>query len=235
MKRNWHRRHTRRHIHHHFERSKKFPVGKIILIVIGILLIVNYWEDISTFFEVENDNQTSSIFSNIPIFKSESERKEECMVAFNRLNEIRGNYGKSTINWDDRAYTLAVARSKDMYERNYFDHVTPEGTCVKDMKSNYGFSNSEYLAENAGGMSYYRKGNVAGDCYEALEGWTTSRGHRYNLLYDMHNSGAIGCYYEICIFLGVHTDPYGLGAGECTTGDEGLAYWESIEKQPGEI
>ena len=122
-----------------------------------------------------------------------------------------------------------------MYERNYFDHVTPEGKCDKDFQADYGFKSYEVIAENAGGMTYYSTGEVSGDCKEAVDGWLTSRGHRYNLLYDEHISGAIGCYKHICIFLGVHNNPYGLGAGPCTTGDEGMAYWETANNQPGEV
>lgn len=155
--------------------------------------------------------------------------------AFDYMNQFRKENGRSELKWDERAYNLAVSRSKDMFQRNYFDHVTPEGTCAKDMKSSYGFSASEVLAENAGGVSYYIGGGpVSSSRREAVDGWISSRGHRYNLLYP-HKSGAIGCYNQICIFFGVHTDPYGLGAGPCTTGAEGLAAWETIGKQPGEI
>ncbi|MCR4335805.1 MAG: CAP domain-containing protein [archaeon] len=163
------------------------------------------------------------------------EREVECKLAFDYINEIRVENNRSPMEWDVRAYKLAVARSKDMWERDYFDHVTPEGTCAKDFKTEYGFSNREILAENAGGMSYYSKGSVAGDCFEAADGWLDSRGHRYNLLYSGHKSGAIGCYNEICVFFGVHSDPYGLGAGPCSTGDEGLEYWNSLPLQSDEV
>lgn len=180
-----------------------------------------------------NGKDTSFISDIGKAFKSEPERKDECTKTFEKLNNARINEGKKSINWDDRAYNLAVARSKDMYERNYFDHVTPEGKCVDDFKIQYGFGNYEFLAENAGGMSSYSKGDVAGNCDEALNGWLESRGHRYNLLYSTHVSGAIGCYYETCVFLGVNND--GFGAKPCTSGEEGLAFWQTVPKQPGEV
>jgi uncharacterized protein YkwD len=172
-----------------------------------------------------------------PEAKPGYEREEECKIAFNYLNEIRRRNGRKELEWDDRAYKLAVARSKDMSVRNYFDHVTPEGTCAKDMKSDYGFKSGEILAENCGGMTHYAGGTPIPETSvnEAVDSWMGSRGHRYNLLYEKHTKGAIGCYKSICVFYGVHNDPYGLGAGPCTSGDTGLAYWESAEKQPGEI
>jgi len=80
-------------------------------------------------------------------------------------------------------------------------------------------------------MEYSKTINVK----EQVDNWMDSRGHRYNLLYSDHKIGAIGCYYGVCVFLGGHTNPYGLGAGPCTTGEEGLEYWENVPIQPGEV
>lgn len=163
--------------------------------------------------------------------------KVEALEAFEYINSLRQMNGRAKITWDERAYSLAVDRSKDMYTRDYFDHVTPEGTCAKDMKLDYGFSRSDILAENAGGMTHYDDGSPISstDVTEAVDGWMGSRGHRYNLLAADHKSGAVGCYKYICVFFGVHQNPYGLGAGPCTTGAEGLAYWEDAPKQIGEV
>ena len=218
-----------------------------------ILLILLFWQTypIQDGFD-SSDSISNENYFNISSIKETSseaveeffievkpgcEREEECKIAFNSLNEIRRRNGRKELEWDDRAYKLAVARSKDMSVRNYFDHVTPEGTCAKDMKSDYGFESEEILAENCGGMTHYAGGTpIPGTSVnEAVDSWIGSRGHRYNLLYEKHTKGAIGCYKNICVFYGVHNDPYGLGAGPCTSGDAGLAYWKRAEKQPGEI
>lgn len=171
--------------------------------------------------------------------KEEERYKTMCIGAFDYVNELRSENGRGQIKWDERVYKLAVARSKDMYERNYFDHVTPEGLCVNDFKGDYGLEGYT-LAENAGAqyegysgspMSYSSYINAK----EQVDGWMRSRGHRYNLMYSRHVFGAIGCYRGACIFLGAHTDNYGLGAGPCATGEQGLAFWESAGRQPGEI
>jgi len=165
------------------------------------------------------------------------ERKADCKEAFDYVNTIRINNGRNKLKWDDRAYELAVDRSKDMFERNYFDHVTPEGTCANEMKGKYGFEFYEILAENCGGMTHYFNGEpIPGENVQnTVDSWMNSRGHRYNLLYEDHVGGAIGCYKWICVFYGVHNNPNGLGAGPCKTGEEGLAFWEQASKQPGEI
>lgn len=220
--------------------------------LIGFILILLIWhayQQSETVFDplIEFDKNDLSSKFNIPsstfnfskLFYIEPEQKNESKDAFVYLNQIRKQNNRRTIGWDDNLYELAVARSKDMYERNYFDHVTPEGKCVKDFKFAYGVERYT-IAENLGAlyegysdidMSFSKTIDVK----EQVDGWMESRGHRYNLMYPDHVKGAIGCYYGVCAFLGANTDPYGLGAGSCTTGDEGLAYWNSVGKQTGEI
>ncbi|MFH1055005.1 MAG: CAP domain-containing protein, partial [Candidatus Altiarchaeota archaeon] len=110
------------------------------------------------------------------------------------LNSIRQDYGRCRIVWDERAYYLAVYRSRDMFDRGYFDHVTPEGECAKDMKGMFGFYSYENVVENIGVLSRYKDGTPVDstDSREALDGWMISRGHRYNLLYQNHVMGAVG-------------------------------------------
>lgn len=155
------------------------------------------------------------------------------------LNKIRAKYDRKPVKWDQKLYELAIYRSKDMYERKYFDHVTPDGKCVKDFKKDFGLS-SYTIAENAGASAYsLDKNNMEYANYanvnDQIDGWLTSRGHRYNLLYAAHILGVAACYKGACVFLGAHKDPDGFGAGPCNTGDEGMAYWRSAEKQPGEV
>ncbi len=165
--------------------------------------------------------------------------KAEAMEALDYLNKIRKQYGRSELKWDDGLHNLGIFRAKDMYERQYFDHVTPEGKCVKDFKADYGLA--EYnIAENGGAVTY---GSYDGkidyasyaDPMAQIDGWMESRGHRYNLLYPSHILGVVACYRGACVFLGANKEYYGLGFGPCTTGEEGLAYWQTVEKQQDEI
>ncbi|MBD3387928.1 MAG: hypothetical protein GF416_02665 [Candidatus Altiarchaeales archaeon] len=170
-------------------------------------------------------------------FQGERDWVGECKNAFEYLNSIRKGYSRTSIKWDERAYYLAVSRSKDMFEKGYFDHVTPEGTCVKDMKGDYGFYSAENLAENIGILRRYKNGMPTSSASPAnsIDRWMTSRGHRYNLLYEHHDRGAVGCYKSICTFIGVNHEPLGLGKGECTNGEVSLLYWQTTGKRPDEI
>ncbi len=189
-------------------------------------------EKIKTEFS-QNSEQITGAFS------IEPENKEEAKEAFIYVNQLREEYGRKKISWNDNLYELAIFRAKDMYERNYFDHVTPEGKCVDDFKAEYGLSRYN-IAENVGAKyegysSYDMQFSLSIDPKEQVDGWMGSRGHRYNLLYPQHVMGAIGCYYGVCVFLGANTEYYGLGYGPCTTGEQGLDYWRTASLKPDEI
>ncbi len=155
------------------------------------------------------------------IQKKEEKAKAESIEVFDYLNNLRSQKGLSKMVWDDRAYKMAVSRSKDMYERGYFSHLTPEGECMFTLKSEFGFKSNEIVAENLGGMTHYGNNEpiASTSIYEPLESWINSPGHNANLFYSKHTKGAIGCYKAICAFNGVHNDIYGLGAAPCSMYD----------------
>jgi len=147
--------------------------------------------------------------------------KQEAKEIFAKINEIRQNYGRKPLAWDDRLYELALFRAKDMVERGYFSHMTPEGKCVKDFKDKYGL-NGYSVAENL------FKGDLRSMC---VDEWMRSRGHRYNLLYP-HKIGAVACYSDICVFLGGNHDGFG---DVCTTAEEGVKFWKKAPRQLYEL
>jgi len=217
-------------------RYRKPLIKKIlyaILLILIFILAINYYENISQY--IENTKQDTSTW--IKSFEQDPERYDECKETFEYINELRLSYNKDKISWSEELYELAVFRSKDMYEKNYFDHVTPEGLCVKDYKKEFSIEQSAIIAENCGGMTHYESGYPikSTTVNEAVDGWMTSRGHRYNLMYSEHTEGAIGCYMSNCVFLGLHYNPYGLGSGPCTTGEEGEKFWIEVPEQEGEV
>ncbi len=165
--------------------------------------------------------------------------KAEALETLEYINELRKQNDRSELKWSDDLYELAIFRCKDMYDRKYFDHVTPDGKCLKDFKADYNLGGYT-IAENAGAVMYGYYGDEVdyasyADSKAQVDSWMGSRGHRYNLLYPTHTLGVAACYKGACVFLGANTDSYGLGAGPCTTGDEGMAFWDGAEKQEGEI
>lgn len=152
--------------------------------------------------------------------------KEDSQKTFDRINQIRQENGVTALLWDDKIYELAKWKAEDLTKRGYFDHVDPDGKCVGQYASNFGLSySSDSFAENIFGYS----SSTWFEQDEAVDSWMESRGHRYNLLFEGHNSGAIACDSKNCVFIG-----QGGSGWVCDTGEAGLAFWNSVGTQPGE-
>jgi uncharacterized protein YkwD len=166
---------------------------------------------------------------------------EQSKESLSYINNIRKQYGKTALSFDDRIYYLAKARGADLDAYNYLDHTNPiTGTCAWSMKSEFGLKANENAAENVYGSKIStNNGLLQNKAYEsgiekdAVDSWLTSRGHRYNLLYSNHISGAIYCSPNSnCVFLGLNSDNFGEG---CHTGTEGFAFWGDVGTQLGEV
>lgn len=170
-------------------------------------------------------------------FKIYPSSEPESRAALNYVNQSRRQYGKREIAFDPRAFSLAVARAKDMRKDNYYDHMNLKtGDCADTMKAAYGFTPNEFVAENINGYPNFSEELFThlkmSPIKEVVDSWLNSRGHRYNLLYAEHTAGAIGCYKDKCVFLGVNTQRFGQG---CHTAEEGKKSWQGKPLQPGEV
>lgn len=94
-------------------------------------------------------------------------------AVLNAMNQERESRGLGPLRLDSRLNAAAADRINDMFDKGYFDHVSPDGTqpfvWVKYRKYSYA-TVGENLAEgyrNAGGV---------------VNGWMNSPGHRANLL-----------------------------------------------------
>ncbi len=130
------------------------------------------------------------------------ERKEESKQAFEySVNELRREKELLEMEWSENTYNLAVFRAKDLYKRDYFEHVTPEGLTVSDYLEEFNIAG--YAGENLGGMAHYPNEEVSGNVRQVVRQWMVSVGHKQNLMDRDHDIGAIGCYKYICVFIGV--------------------------------
>ena len=152
--------------------------------------------------------------------------KEDSQKTFNYINQLRQENGVKSISWDDGIYELAKWKAEDMTKKGYFDHIDPTGNCVGSYAKNFGLGYSpDSYADNLFGYS----SPTWFDQDEAVDSWMNSRGHRYNLLYENHDRGAIVCDSKNCVFIG-----QGGSGWICDTGEAGLVFWNSVGKQPGE-
>lgn len=157
---------------------------------------------------------------------SATHSKEGSMKTFEYINQLRKEHNVSEIIWDDKIYELAKYKVDDMSERNYFDHPDPDGKCPGSYAGNFGLTYpASSFADNLFGYS----SPTWFDQKEAVDSWMTSRGHKYNLLFNGHLKGAFACNMQYCIFIG-----QGGSGWVCDTGDAGIEFWNSVGTQPGE-
>ncbi len=117
---------------------------------------------------------------------------------FDLTNEARIAEGLSPLLWSDELANVARAHSKDMHDRDYFNHTNPEGLSPFDRMNNAGITFS-HAAENI--IAGY---NTAEDI---VKGWLDSPGHRANILNPELE------YLGVGIFQG--TNGYGIYGTQC--------------------
>jgi uncharacterized protein YkwD len=105
------------------------------------------------------------------------------------MNAHRRSLGLSPLAWDRRAAAVAREHSRDMFERDYFSHTSPNGRTMRDRLE-------------AGGIKYSQAGeNIAWGQETGravLTAWLRSPGHRRNIErrgYTRHGVAKVGLYW----------------------------------------
>src|SRR3989304_7743825 len=91
---------------------------------------------------------------------------------FELVNQERAKLGIEPLVWDESLSEVGRSHSKDMFERVYFSHYSPEGKDVGDRLEESGI-NYSYAGENLA---------LAPDVIRAHNGLMNSEGHRRNIL-----------------------------------------------------
>jgi uncharacterized protein YkwD len=100
-----------------------------------------------------------------------------------RLTNIeRSKNGCAALRVDPRLQTAAELHSKDMVDRNYFDHTTPDGKGPGDRAAAQGYPN--WSGENIA-QGYPTSAAV-------VQGWMNSPGHRANILNCQSKATGVG-------------------------------------------
>lgn len=112
------------------------------------------------------------------------------VISFVKLmNAHRISLGLPALLWDRRLADVAQAHSRDMFDRHYFSHTSPDGRSTWDRLA-------------ARGVTYSQAGeNIAwgqGTGSAVLRAWLRSPGHRANIergSYTRHGVGKVGTYW----------------------------------------
>jgi hypothetical protein len=93
---------------------------------------------------------------------------------FHSTNRARESAGRTTFTRNAALDKIAQSRVQDMFKKNYFAHISPDGTSVSDVAKKQGYA---YLAigENIA-LGFFA------DDQALVQAWMDSPGHRENIL-----------------------------------------------------
>jgi len=120
-----------------------------------------------------------------------------------RVNERRTARGLDPVEWDSTVASVSRAHSKDMADREYFSHTTPEGDGPHDRYREVGsgcYAYGENIAMSWAAQPVEVDGEtVTYTTNEELAAglvtqWMESPSHRENMLHDRWESGGVGVY-----------------------------------------
>lgn len=118
-----------------------------------------------------------------------------------QINKNRKKHGLQSLAWNDALSRIAAKHSRDMANRNFLDHNTPEGKTFSDRYRQSGFSceilvgnkihaGAENLAlsrlynstTRENGITYYHWNSSEEIALRTVDGWMDSPSHRENIL-----------------------------------------------------
>jgi uncharacterized protein YkwD len=102
--------------------------------------------------------------------------------ALELVNEARKQHGLPALQSRPELDRAAQAHAEDMLNRNYFDHVSPEGKTVFDRYVAAGGSRWRLVAENIGRCATCKGPPRISDVTRLQDGWMRSASHRENIL-----------------------------------------------------
>lgn len=123
-----------------------------------------------TYFTV-NPDSGESVSLDVDSFKLSVDEKAESDM-FTKINFERKKLAISELIWEPTAVPVARNHAKDMWERKYFAHVSPDGKDVGD-RLQYSKVSYSFAGENLA---------LAPTTVTAHTGLMNSRGHRENIL-----------------------------------------------------
>ncbi|MDP3741226.1 MAG: CAP domain-containing protein [bacterium] len=169
----------------------RWTVIIVLLVLLGIFVLddlrnfsTKYFPEIKLVTSDLYSEDTKTEFSTPPPLRSE---KDEAGAYLTRAGIVkwtnfqRTENGLSALKENSQLTAAANAKVKDMFDKQYFAHVSPEGTDAGYFTNQYGYA-AIAVGENLA------LGNFKDD-QELVQAWMDSPGHRANIL----NSG----YQEI--------------------------------------
>jgi uncharacterized protein YkwD len=131
------------------------------------------------------------------------------------INDERRQEGLKSLQWDQSLAEIAYDHSRDMAERGYFDHLSPEGEDFADRYAEHRYRKETHVGDTVyvggenlsltnvvrsytydpetGQVHSYEYNDLEELARSTVQGWMDSPGHRENILTPFSREG-IGIY-----------------------------------------
>lgn len=119
------------------------------------------------------------------------------MAAHEETNRRRSDSPKdlNRLAYDQHLSAIALQHSRDMAQRDYTEHISPEGDGPADRYRRFGHDDRSY-GENIARTNHDITASAQEIGQEIVEEWFNSEGHRENLLRDSFQKEGIGIYID---------------------------------------
>jgi uncharacterized protein YkwD len=116
-------------------------------------------------------------------------------LAHKQTNERRKNNGLAELQYNHHLSAIALQHSRDMAERDYFSHESPDGNGTSDRYKKFGHDTKSSGENIAKEYSHITQSPM--ESAEAVVGaWMNSPGHRENILREQFGEEGIGVFLE---------------------------------------
>jgi len=147
-----------------------------------------------------------NISSYLEINNKEINLQELELQIHKEINEQRKLNNLQILSYDSNLTNIARNHSRDMIQRNYFEHISPDGLNAIDRGNNAGYTceknlglvTSKGIAENLA-LTPIGKSKFCGEVFTTNQianctvyGWMNSQLHRKNILTDIYDKEGIG-------------------------------------------
>jgi uncharacterized protein YkwD len=106
------------------------------------------------------------------------------------INEQRTRAKLPPLTWHERVAQAARDHSKNMAERNFFDHRDPRLGDVDQRLNRF------RIEWRACGENIFMLSGYSNPAQVAVQGWMDSPGHRANILQEEFTHAGVGVYYR---------------------------------------
>jgi len=112
-----------------------------------------------------------------------------------QTNKRRRNNGLAELQYNNHLSAIALQHSRDMAEKDYFSHESPEGNGTSDRYRTFGHD-TKSSGENIAKEYSHLTQSPMESAKAVVDAWMDSPGHRENILRDQFDEEGIGVFLE---------------------------------------